>query len=164
MPGGEHPIAHDIGIGTLVERTGVAHSALRYYEDEGLIQSYRTSGNQRRYHRDVIRRVSFIRVAQELGLTLDEIRGSLRELPDQRTPTEADWAALSTSWRPRIDEQIRTLERLRDRLDKCIGCGCLSLRYCRLFNPGDCAAQSGCGPRYIYGDPDPAGQGIGSDA
>ena len=157
------PIAHHIGIGTLAERTGVAHSALRYYEEEGLIQSYRTSGNQRRYHRDVIRRVSFIRVAQELGLTLGEIRGSMCELPDQRTPTEDDWADLSARWRPRIDEQIRTLERLRDRLDKCIGCGCLSLRYCRLFNPGDCAGESGSGPQYIYGDPDPAGQGIGSD-
>lgn len=147
------PIAHDIGIGALAERTGVAHSALRYYEEEGLIQSQRTGGNQRRYHRDVIRRVSFIRVAQELGLTLEEIRSSLRELPDERTPTEDDWTRLSASWRPRIDAQIRTLERLRDRLDKCIGCGCLSLRYCRLFNPSDCAAEGGSGPQYIYGEP-----------
>ena len=147
------PAPEDIGIGALAERTGVAHSALRYYEDEGLIQSHRTGGNQRRYHRDVIRRVSFIRVAQEIGLTLDEIRAALVDLPDQRTPTEDDWANLSASWRPRIDAQIRTLERLRDRLDKCIGCGCLSLRYCRLFNPGDCAAEGGCGPQYIYGDP-----------
>lgn len=150
--GERSPIPHEIGIGTLAERTGVAHSALRYYEDEGLIHSYRTDGNQRRYHRDVIRRVSFIRVAQELGLTLNEIRGSLSELPEQRTPTEDDWAELSASWRPRIDDQIRTLERLRDRLDTCIGCGCLSLRHCRLLNPGDCAAASGCGPQYIYGD------------
>lgn len=146
--------APDISIGTLAERTGVAHSALRYYEDEGLLRSHRTRGNQRRYHRDAIRRVSFIRVAQELGLSLDEIRTSLGELPDGRTPTEADWARLSASWRPRIDGQIRRLERLRDRLDKCIGCGCLSLRHCLLFNPGDCAAATGCGPRYIYDDPD----------
>lgn len=154
-----HTIEREISIGTLAERTGVAHSALRYYETEGLIHSYRSSGNQRRYHRDVIRRVSFVRVAQELGLTLDEIRDALSALPEQRTPTEDDWAELSASWRPRIDEQIRTLERLRDRLDKCIGCGCLSLRHCRLLNPGDCAAEAGCGPQYIYGDPKPANEG-----
>lgn len=150
----DHPVDREISIGTLAERTGVAPSALRYYEVEGLIRSYRTSGNQRRYHRDVIRRVSFVRVAQEIGLSLEEIREALAELPDQRTPTEEDWSRLSASWRPRIDAQIRVLERLRDRLDGCIGCGCLSLRHCRLFNPGDCAAEHGCGPQYVYGDPE----------
>ena len=143
----------DISIGALAERTGVAHSALRYYEDAGLLRSHRTGGNQRRYHRDAIRRVSYIRVAQELGLSLDEIRASLAQLPDGRTPTEGDWARLSASWRPRIEGQIRRLERLRDRLDKCIGCGCLSLRTCLLFNPDDRAGAAGCGPRYIYDDP-----------
>ena len=139
-------------IGALVERTGVAASALRFYEAEGLIHAKRTDGGQRRYHRDAIRRVSFIRVAQQVGLTLDEVRDALASLPDNRTPTEKDWHALSTSWRPRLDEQIAMLERLRDRLHGCIGCGCLSLRSCRLLNPGDEAALRGPGPRYILDD------------
>lgn len=147
---------HEISIGDLSDRTGVARSALRYYEDEGLIHSYRTSGNQRRYHREVVRRVSFIRVAQELGLSLEEIHASLDELPERRTPTEDDWAKISASWRPRIDAQIHMLERLRDRLDKCIGCGCLSLKVCRLVNADDCAAESGAGPRYVLDEPGPA--------
>jgi MerR family redox-sensitive transcriptional activator SoxR len=150
----DHGLGLEIGIGALAERTGVAQSALRYYEDEGLIHSYRSSGNQRRYHRDIIRRVSFIRVAQELGLSLEEIRNTLSDLPERRTPTEDDWARLSAAWRPRIDEQIAMLERLRDRLDGCIGCGCLSLKYCHLLNPEDCAAASGPGPQYVYGDGD----------
>ena len=139
-------------IGALSERTGVAHSALRFYEAEGLITATRSEGGQRRYTRDVIRRVSFIRVAQQVGLSLDEIREALRSLPAERTPTERDWARLARSWRPRLDAQIRMLERLRDRLDGCIGCGCLSLRTCLLLNPGDGASAAGPGPRFVLED------------
>jgi MerR family redox-sensitive transcriptional activator SoxR len=136
-------------IGEVSERTGVAHSALRFYEAEGLIHAERSGGGQRRYPREVVRRVSFIRVAQEVGLSLDEIRSALATLPDNRTPNQHDWHRLSTSWRPRIDAQIGMLERLRDRLDGCIGCGCLSLKVCRLVNPGDEVAERGPGPRYV---------------
>lgn len=136
-------------IGALSERTGVATSALRFYEAEGLIDATRSAGGQRRYSRDVVRRVSFIRVAQQVGLRLDEIREALASLPDSRTPNAKDWERLSSSWRPRIDAQIAMLERLRDRLSGCIGCGCLSLRVCRLMNPGDEAAVRGPGPRFI---------------
>lgn len=146
------PMDHGLGIGALSERTGVAPSALRYYEAEGLISSHRSAGGQRRYHRDVLRRVSFIRVAQKVGLSLEEIRRALSSLPDERTPTKEDWSRLSRQWRPRLDEQIALLERLRDRLDGCIGCGCLSLQTCRLANPGDRAAQFGAGPRYVLAD------------
>ena len=139
----------ELTIGGLSERTGVAPSALRYYEAEGLLTSTRSAGGQRRYLRSTLRRVSFIRVAQQVGLRLDEIREALASLPDGRTPTEEDWERLSASWRPRIDAQIAVLERLRDRLDRCIGCGCLSLRFCRLFNPGDVASERGPGPRYV---------------
>jgi MerR family redox-sensitive transcriptional activator SoxR len=139
----------ELTIGALSERTGVAASALRYYETEGLIHAERSPGGQRRYPRATLRRVSFIRVAQQVGLSLDEIRSALASLPDSRTPDEDDWTQLSASWRPRLDAQIAVLERLRDRLDGCIGCGCLSLRYCRLLNPGDSAAERGPGPRYI---------------
>jgi MerR family redox-sensitive transcriptional activator SoxR len=141
--------AEALSIGALSERTGVSTSALRFYEAEGLIHATRSPGGQRRYARDALRRVSFIRVAQEVGLTLTEIRAALASLPDSRTPTQQDWHRLSTSWRPRIDEQIGMLERLRDRLDGCIGCGCLSLRICQLVNPGDEAGDRGPGPRYI---------------
>src|SRR5882757_9727109 len=110
---------HELTIGALGERTGVATSALRFYEDEGLIHAARSSGGQRRYPRDTLRRVSFIRVAQQVGLSLAEIRDALGSLPDGRTPTEKDWHRLSTAWRPRLDEQIAMLERLRDRLDGC---------------------------------------------
>jgi MerR family redox-sensitive transcriptional activator SoxR len=142
-------VEHHLAIGAVAERTGVATSALRYYESQGLITSTRSEGGQRRYSRDVIRRVSFIRIAQEVGLTLDEIREALDALPDGRAPTEKDWHRLSTSWRPRLDEQIAVLERLRDRLDACIGCGCLSLKVCRIVNPGDVAGADGPGPRYV---------------
>jgi len=143
-----------LGIGAVAERTGVAPSALRYYESEGLITSTRTAGNQRRYHRDVLRRVSFIKVAQQVGLSLDEIHGALASLPESRTPTQEDWARISRAWRPRLDERIRLIERLRDRLDGCIGCGCLSLRACRLLNPDDTAGEHGSGPRYLIGGED----------
>jgi len=136
-------------IGALADRTGVAPSALRYYEAEGLVHAARSDGGQRRYSRDMIRRVSFIRVAQQVGLTLEEIRTALASLPDNRTPTEKDWHRLSTSWRPRLDEQIALLERLRDRLDACIGCGCLSLKVCHIVNPHDAVGARGPGPRYV---------------
>jgi MerR family transcriptional regulator, redox-sensitive transcriptional activator SoxR len=141
-----------IAIGELSERTGVAPSALRYYEAEDLIHSTRTEGNQRRYPREVIRRVSFIKVAQQVGLTLDEIRAALASLPERRTPTARDWEKLSRSWRPRLDAQIALMERLRDQLDGCIGCGCLSLEACRLLNPGDAAGERGPGPRHLIED------------
>ena len=136
-------------IGVMSERTGVAHSALRYYEAEGLIRSTRTDGGQRRYARDTIRRVSFVRAAQQVGLSLEEIRAALTALPDNRTPDHADWERLAASWAPRLDAQIRMLERLRDKLSGCIGCGCLSLQKCRLFNPDDEAASRGPGARYL---------------
>lgn len=142
----------ELSIGALSERTGVATSALRYYETAGLIHAVRSSGGQRRYPRETLRRVSFIRVAQQLGLSLDEIRQAMASLPDNRTPNERDWHVLSMSWRPRIDAQIHMLERLRDRLDGCIGCGCLSLSFCELLNPNDAAFLAGPGPRYILDD------------
>jgi len=141
-----------LSIGQVAERTGVATSALRYYEREGLIQSTRTAGDQRRYAREVLRRVAFVRIAQRVGLTLDEIRSALASLPEERTPTKADWARLSHSWRPQLDAQIAVLERLRDELTSCIGCGCLSLKACALYNPEDAAATYGAGPRYLLGD------------
>jgi len=136
----------ELTIGELAKRSGVATSALRFYEERGLISSRRTTGNQRRYPRPTLRRVAFIRTAQRVGLTLEEITDALATLPEGRTPTKADWARLSRSWRPRLDEQIRRIELLRDRLDGCIGCGCLSLRTCTLINPGDWMANEGPGP------------------
>jgi len=142
----------ELTIGELSERSGVAPSALRFYEGEGLIQATRSPAGQRRFTRDMLRRVSFVRVAQQVGLSLEEIRAALASLPQNRTPNEKDWERLSNSWRPRIDAQIRMLERLRDRLDRCIGCGCLSLKYCRLLNPDDQVGQRGPGPRYVLDD------------
>ena len=142
----------ELTIGALSERTGVATSALRFYEAQGLIQAGRSEGGQRRFGRDTLRRVSFIRIAQQVGLSLEEIRSALASLPDGRTPTPRDWERLSTSWRPRLDAQIAMLERLRDRLSGCIGCGCLSLKVCQLANPSDEAAALGPGPRWILGE------------
>jgi MerR family redox-sensitive transcriptional activator SoxR len=139
----------ELTIGALSERAGVAASALRFYEAEGLIHATRSEGGQRRYTRDTLRRVSFIRVAQQVGLRLDEIRVALESLPENRTPNAKDWERLSASWRPRLDAQIALLERLRDRLGSCIGCGCLSLRFCKLLNPDDRAGQRGPGPRHL---------------
>lgn len=136
-------------IGEVAERAGVATSALRFYEREGLIESTRTSGGQRRYHRDVLRRIAFVRAAQRVGLTLDEIRSAMAALPESRTPTSKDWERLSRSWRPLLDARIAELERLRDRLDSCIGCGCLSLKACALANPHDVAAEEGPGARWL---------------
>ena len=135
----------EITIGELSERSGVATSALRFYESRGLITSRRTTGNQRRYARSMLRRVAFIRTAQLVGLSLEEVADALATLPEERTPTKADWNRLSRTWRPRLDEQIRRLELLRERLDGCIGCGCLSLRSCSLHNPGDVRAAEGPG-------------------
>jgi len=141
-----------LSIGDVARRTGMATSALRFYEREGLLDSSRSEGGQRRYHREILRRVAFVRVAQTVGLSLDEIRDALASLPQSRTPTKADWAHVSRAWRPRLDEQIANLERLRDKLSDCIGCGCLSLRACALYNPEDRAAVLGTGPRYLLGD------------
>lgn len=139
-------------IGEVAARTGLATSALRFYESKGLIRSERSSGGQRRYHREVLRRVGFIRVAQGVGLSLDEIDEALSSLPADRAPTRREWERVSRRWRGRLDAQIGMLERLRDRLDSCIGCGCLSLGVCRLYNPHDVAAALGPGPRYLLGD------------
>jgi MerR family transcriptional regulator, redox-sensitive transcriptional activator SoxR len=136
-------------IGDMSARSGVAQSALRYYEKEGLIRSTRTGGNQRRYLRAELRRVAFIRVSQQVGITLEEIRAALADLPENRTPTKADWARLSAHWRKRLDERIALLEGLRNQLTSCIGCGCLSLKKCTLYNPEDRLAQAGSGPRLL---------------
>lgn len=136
-------------IGEVAARANVAPSALRFYEREGLVSPVRSEGGQRRYHRDVLRRIAFIRAAQKVGLTLDEIRHALGTLPDGRTPTAADWARLSRSWRPLLNLRIAELERVRDKLDTCIGCGCLSLKACNLLNPGDVAAAEGPGARWL---------------
>jgi MerR family transcriptional regulator, redox-sensitive transcriptional activator SoxR len=142
---------NDLTIGELSERSGLATSAIRYYEDRGLVSSRRTTGNQRRYPRATLRRLAFVRTAQRVGLTLEEIETALGTLPSNRTPTKADWSRLSRTWRPRLDAQIAQLERLRDTLDSCIGCGCLSLRRCALSNPADEAAARGPGPVFLEG-------------
>jgi MerR family transcriptional regulator, redox-sensitive transcriptional activator SoxR len=142
-------MSEELTIGALGERTGLAASALRYYEAEGLIRAERSPGGQRRFARDTLRRVAFVRVAQQVGLSLEEIRAALGSLPAGRTPDRADWARLSASWRPRLDARIELLERLRDNLDGCIGCGCLSLSACRLANPDDVVAGEGPGPRHL---------------
>jgi MerR family redox-sensitive transcriptional activator SoxR len=136
-------------IGDVAERAGLAASALRYYEEQGLIESVRSTGGQRRYPRSVLRRLAFVRAAQNVGLSLEEIREALATLPSSRTPTKADWARLSSSWQDRLDEQIAGLVALRDGLTSCIGCGCLSLGRCALQNPDDAVAQAGAGARYL---------------
>ena len=140
-----------LAISDVAARSGVAPSALRFYESRGLITADRTSGGQRRYRRDVLRRVAFIRAAQRVGLSLAEITEALSAMPSGRTPTRADWARLSRRWRERLDERIRLLTELRDDLTSCIGCGCLSLRTCALYNPADQAAELGPGPRLHLG-------------
>ncbi len=140
-------------IGELAGRTGVAASALRFYEEQGLIRSERNSGGHRRYTRPVIRRVAFIVFAQRVGLSLEEIGGELAKLPADRAPRRGDWSKLSRNWTARIDERIAELERLKAGLTDCIGCGCLSLDRCRLANPEDRAGARGPGPRYWIGDP-----------
>ena len=139
-------------VGEVADRCGLATSAVRYYDDRGLITSTRTAGGQRRFARDTIRRIAFISAAQAVGRSLDEITDALSSLPEQRTPTHADWNEVATSWKPRLDEQIDRLVALRDQLDACIGCGCLSLERCAMYNPTDVAARLGPGPRYLMGD------------
>ena len=139
-------------IGEVAERSGVATSALRFYERHGLLTADRTDGNQRRYRREVLRRVAFIRVGQQVGLSLAEIRDALASLPDARTPNQRDWERLSARWRTGLDERIRLLQALRDELSSCIGCGCLTLHRCKLYNPDDGAARLGTGPRYLLGN------------
>jgi len=143
-------------ISDVAKRSGVAASALRFYEDRGLVTSERAGSGHRRYPRSVLRRIAFIVFAQKVGLTLEEIKSELDKLPPDRAPNRADWSRLSAGWTSRIDERIAELERLRAGLTECIGCGCLSLARCRLANPGDRAARGGPGPRYWVGDPRPA--------
>ena len=145
-------IATYLTIGQTARRCGVAASTLRFYEARGLISSIRSEGNQRRYHRSMLRRISVVRVAQTVGLTLDEIASALEELPDGRTPTKHDWERLSRKWRRQLDARIAELQRVRENLTRCIGCGCLSLRSCSLYNAEDRAAARGAGPRYLLGD------------
>ena len=142
-----------ITIGEASRRSGVAASALRFYEDRGLIHSERAGSGHRRYRRPVLRRIAFIVFAQRIGLSLAEIAAELARLPPDRAPSRGDWARLSSTWSERIDERIAELERLKAGLTECIGCGCLSLDRCRLANPGDRAAARGPGPRYWIGDP-----------
>ena len=138
-----------LGIGEVSARAGVSVPTVRYYEERGLLTSVRDGGNRRRYPRSVLRRLAFVAAAQRVGLSLEEIAASLAELPEGRTPTRADWTRLSRSWRPRVDARIAELERLREDLDGCIGCGCLSLRRCALHNPGDAARGEGPGSRWL---------------
>jgi MerR family redox-sensitive transcriptional activator SoxR len=140
-------------IGEVSRRSGVAASALRFYEDRGLIESERAGSGHRRYPRPVLRRIAFIVFAQRIGLSLEEIGTELDKLPPHRVPTRRDWSRLSSGWSERIDERIAELERLKIGLTGCIGCGCLSLERCRLANPDDRAARFGPGPRYWVGDP-----------
>ncbi|MDQ3401903.1 MAG: redox-sensitive transcriptional activator SoxR [Actinomycetota bacterium] len=132
-------------IGDIAERSGVPHTALRFYEERGLIHSERTAGNQRRYSRAVLRRLAFIRTAQRVGLSLEDIRDALETLPEQRTPTKIDWSKLSKAWRSELDARIDALHRLRDNLTDCIGCGCLSLKSCNLVNTDDQLSNFGPG-------------------
>jgi MerR family redox-sensitive transcriptional activator SoxR len=142
-----------VDIGNLARRAGVAASALRFYEDHGLIRSARqAAGGRRHFARSTLRRVAFVRAAQAVGLTLEEIKAALATLPEERTPTREDWARLSSAWKPLIEERIAALTRLRDALASCIGCGCLSLDTCALYNPSDGARRRGAGPRYLLGD------------
>ncbi len=141
-----------LSIGQLAERTGLSVSAIRYYETEDLVTSERNAGGQRRFLRSDIRRLSFVLIAQQFGFTIDQIRARLQNLPEGRTPTKKDWARISRSIRRELDAKIETLCRLRDQLDGCIGCGCLSLRKCALYNPEDRARRHGAGPRFLLGD------------
>ncbi|MET8003082.1 redox-sensitive transcriptional activator SoxR [Nonomuraea glycinis] len=141
--------SRELTVGQLAERSGVAVSALHFYETKGLISSRRTAGNQRRYSRDTLRRVAFVRLSQRLGIPLKTIKDALAELPEERTPTRDDWARLSGAWRRELDDRIEQLQRLRDDLTDCIGCGCLSLDRCALANPYDRLGEEGPGARRI---------------
>ena len=142
--------SHDLlSVGEVARRSGFAPSALRFYEQQGLIRAGRSGGGQRRYERGVLRRLAFIRAARNVGLSLEEVREVLSGLPSSRTPTKADWARISRSWRHRLDEQIEAITAVRDGLESCIGCGCLSLRRCRISNPDDVVAKGGPGARML---------------
>ena len=152
------PHATELTVGQLAARSGVAVTALHFYESKGLIRSRRTTGNQRRYSRDMLRRVAFVRVAQRVGIPLRLVAEALAGLPDERTPTREDWAQLSALWRAELDQRIDQLKQLRDNLSDCIGCGCLSLDRCLLRNPDDRLGQAGPGPRRLLGrDPSSTG-------
>jgi MerR family redox-sensitive transcriptional activator SoxR len=138
-----------LSVGEVAERSGVAVSTLHFYESKGLIRSTRNAGNQRRYRRDALRQLAVIRIAQRVGMPLEAIHAALSRLPEGRSPTLADWRALSSAWRAELDERIAQLQSLRDQLTDCIGCGCLSLRRCRLRNPDDRLAEHGAGPRRL---------------
>lgn len=143
-----HP-SSELTVGQVAERSGVSISALHFYEAEGLIHSRRTAGNQRRYPREALRRVAFIRASQGVGISLRRIRDALDRLPDGRTPSRRDWERLSAAWRDDLDDRILRLQHLRDRLTGCIGCGCLSLGLCKLINPADVLGEQGPGPRNL---------------
>jgi MerR family redox-sensitive transcriptional activator SoxR len=145
-------MSDSLTIAEVARRSGVAASALRFYEQRGLIRSERTGSGHRRFARAVLRRVAFIVFAQRVGLSLDEIGAELEKLPHNRVPERADWARLSSQWRTRVDERIAELERLKEGLTGCIGCGCLSLQQCHLVNRGDRAGTAGAGPRFWIGD------------
>ena len=141
-----------LSIGDLAVRTGLSVSAIRFYEKKGLITPDRNQGNQRRYEGFDIRRLSFILIAQQIGLSIEQIKETMATLPEGRTPTKADWSKISRAFRKTLDDRIAMMERMRDRLDGCIGCGCLSLKVCELYNPDDRAYRLGVGPRYIVSD------------
>ncbi|MHA7773604.1 redox-sensitive transcriptional activator SoxR [Roseibium sp. M-1] len=141
-----------LSIGELADRTGLSVSAIRFYEDKGLVHPARNAGGQRRFLRADIRRLSFVLVAQEFGFSISEIAGQLKRLPEGRAPTKSDWTRISREFRSHLDERIARMTALRDKLDACIGCGCLSMKSCQLYNAGDAAASKGRGPRYLLGD------------
>ena len=141
-----------LSIGQVAERTGLSVSAIRFYEERGLVAPFRNAGGQRRFRRSDIRRLSFVLIAQQLGFSLEEIVERLKGLPEGRTPTKRDWARISTSFRQVLQERIDIMKRMQERLDGCIGCGCLSLANCALYNPEDRANLLGAGPRYLLGD------------
>lgn len=145
-------VSEGLSIGDIAARTGLAVSAIRYYEEQGLIAPWRNDAGRRRFQRADIRRLSFVMIAQKFGFSLPQIRVELDRLPKHRAPTKADWARISVEFREGLDERIARLEKLRDTLDGCIGCGCLSLEACALYNPADRAAKRGTGPRYLMGD------------
>lgn len=141
-----------LSIGEVASRTGLAVSAIRFYEERGLVKPVRTAGGQRQFLRSDLRRLSFVMIAQQFGFTIGQIREVLAALPDGRAPTKRDWARIGKSFRRELNARIETMTRLRDRLDSCIGCGCLSLKTCALYNPGDRAHEKGAGPRFLMGD------------
>jgi len=141
-----------LSIGQLSARTGLAVSAIRYYEEQGLVSAFRNAGGHRRFARADIRRLSFVLIAQQFGFSISQIRQQLDSIPNARNPGKDDWARISKEFRAELDQRIETLTLLRDKLDGCIGCGCLSLEKCALYNPGDRAAAKGTGPRYLLGD------------